>query len=85
MNILVGKHRRLYLLPPFPWVDAFALTQISGCYLHLLNDPGLSPSGSSIGHLIIITDAFLNLTHQVQTLAKMMQTIDPLLPQLAQL
>lgn len=37
-----------------------------------------------MGQTIILAEAFLSLTHQVQALPRMMQTIIPLVPQLAQ-
>ena len=38
-----------------------------------------------MGQPIVLAEAFLSLTHQVQALIGMMQTIIPLIPQLAQL
>ncbi|RRT58221.1 hypothetical protein B296_00018420 [Ensete ventricosum] len=53
-------------------------------YWRLLNDPGFSPQIANPGPPIVSTEAFLSLTHQVQTLAGMMQIIVQHIPQLMQ-
>ncbi|RWV79081.1 hypothetical protein GW17_00059845 [Ensete ventricosum] len=53
-------------------------------YWKLLNDPGFSPPIANLDPPVVSTEAFLGLTHQVQNLTEMMQTIVPHIPQLMQ-
>ena len=62
-------------LPSFSQVDASTSSQISRHYWRLFNDLRFSPSKPNIGHLLILIEAFLSLTHQVQMLARMIQVI----------
>ncbi|RRT42710.1 hypothetical protein B296_00050773 [Ensete ventricosum] len=54
-------------------------------YWRLFNDPGFSPPIVNPRSPMVSIEAFLCLTHQVQALARMMQTIIPHIPQLMQM
>ncbi|RWW60845.1 hypothetical protein BHE74_00032130 [Ensete ventricosum] len=54
-------------------------------YWRLLNESGLSPPIVNPGPPPVSAEAFFDLTHQVQALAGMMQTIIPHIPQLMQM
>ncbi|RZR78557.1 hypothetical protein BHM03_00003976 [Ensete ventricosum] len=51
-------------------------------YWRLLNDPGLTPPILHPTLSTVSTEAFLGLSHQVQALTGMIQTIIPHIPQL---
>ncbi|XP_065012827.1 uncharacterized protein LOC135641398 [Musa acuminata AAA Group] len=51
-------------------------------YWRLFNDPELLPPGLTTGPSDVTPKAFLSLTKQVQTMAGMMQTLVPLIPQI---
>ncbi|RWW25937.1 hypothetical protein GW17_00009700 [Ensete ventricosum] len=65
-------------LPQAEEVIVSALT--SNRYRRMLADPWFSPPVANPIPPITITEAFLGLTHQVQALAGMVQTIMPYLP-----
>lgn len=67
-----------------PSLNGNTSTATPSRYWWLFNDLGLSPLETTMGQPTILAEAFLSLTHQVQVLARMMQTIIPLVPQLAQ-
>lgn len=72
-------------LPPPPGQEANGSAAASGRYWRLLIDPRLSSLGIAAAQPPISPEVFLGLTHQVQVLSGMMQTIIPLVPHLAQL
>ena len=55
-------------LPSFPHVDMSTSAQTRASYWHLFNDPGLSSLEMNSGHLLVLTEVFLNLTHYGQCL-----------------
>ncbi|RWV80764.1 hypothetical protein GW17_00057912 [Ensete ventricosum] len=59
-------------------------THTLGCYWWFLNDLGLPPSVCNPSLSVVSLEAFLGLTHQVQALAEMIQSIIPHIPQLMQ-
>ncbi|RWW03023.1 hypothetical protein GW17_00033867 [Ensete ventricosum] len=68
-------------LPPHMDGNISTPTPTPTRYWRLFNNPGLSFPRTSIRQSVVSAEAFLSLTHQVQALAGMMQTI---IPQLAQ-
>ena len=54
-------------------------------YWRSFNDPGLPPPGLTTGPSAVLHEAFLSLTKQAQAMARMMQTLVPLIPQIMQL
>ncbi|RWW69170.1 hypothetical protein BHE74_00023256 [Ensete ventricosum] len=70
--------------PHFPAEEPNTVVPTPNCYWRLLNDPRFTPPAPNRGPPAVSTEAFLDLTQQVQTLAGMMQAIVPYIPQLAQ-
>ncbi|RRT65829.1 hypothetical protein B296_00040169 [Ensete ventricosum] len=68
-----------------PAEETSSLVPTPNRYWRLLNDPGLSPPTTNPGPPPVSGEAFFYLTHQVQALAGMMQTIVPHIPQLMQM
>ncbi|RZS23990.1 hypothetical protein BHM03_00057008 [Ensete ventricosum] len=59
-------------------------TLIPNRYWQLFNDPGFSPSAINPGPSVVMVEAFLGLTHQVQAMVGIMQANIPHIPQLVQ-
>ncbi|RRT83788.1 hypothetical protein B296_00003318 [Ensete ventricosum] len=71
--------------PTFPLLREGSMpTHTLGCYWWFLNDLGLPPSVCNPSLSVVSLEAFLGLTHQVQALAEMIQSIIPHIPQLMQ-
>ena len=66
--------------PPPPEQETNGSIATPGHYWRLFTDPGLLPPGMATTQPSISTEAFLSLAHQVQVMARMVQTIVPLAP-----
>ncbi|RRT82990.1 hypothetical protein B296_00010395 [Ensete ventricosum] len=72
-------------LNPLPQAEeVIASAPTPNHFWRMLTDPRFSPPVANLGLPIVTTEAFLGLTHQVQALAGMVQTIVPYLPQFIQ-
>ncbi|RWW51418.1 hypothetical protein BHE74_00042235 [Ensete ventricosum] len=61
------------LVARFPAEEVNATTPMPNHYWRrLFNDPGFTPSTTNPGPPVVLTEAFLSLTQQVQALAGMM-------------
>ncbi|RZR79585.1 hypothetical protein BHM03_00005319 [Ensete ventricosum] len=77
-----GAYRSPLSFPPFGDGDISSHSQ--GRYWSLLNNPRLTPPPLNLRTMMETHEAFRGLTNQVQTIAGMLQTIIPYIPQLAQ-
>ncbi|RWW86384.1 hypothetical protein BHE74_00004844 [Ensete ventricosum] len=67
---------------PQPTEEAAATVPTPNHFWRMMIDPGFPSPTSNPALFMVTTEAFLDLTSQVQALAGMMQTIVPYLPQL---
>ncbi|RWV87829.1 hypothetical protein BHE74_00049841 [Ensete ventricosum] len=76
-------HARMSISYALPG-EAKLPTLIPNRYWQLFNDPGFSPSAINPGPSVVMVEAFLGLTHQVQAMVGIMQANIPHIPQLVQ-
>ncbi|RZR97553.1 hypothetical protein BHM03_00026752 [Ensete ventricosum] len=75
------------LQPPPPLSllgDGNPTTHTAGHYWRLFNNVGLTLPEPNLRSLMVIPEAFMGLTNQVQAIAGMLRTIIPYIPQLTQ-